>query len=80
MVMNHHCMREITYQSFQTIMNELFGSPISALRCTPHHCGVQKVRLILRDLRRLELVLFTLPSNNSCYFINRNACCSGSPT
>jgi len=37
-------------------------SPISALRYIPHHCGVRKVRLILRDLRRLELELFTLPS------------------
>ncbi len=26
MVMNYHCMKKITYQSFQTIINELFGS------------------------------------------------------
>ena len=62
MVMNYHCMKKITYQSFQVVVDELFGSPISALRCIPHHCGVRKVRLILRDLRRLELELFTLPS------------------
>jgi len=23
--MNYHCIRKITYQSFQTIMNKLFG-------------------------------------------------------
>jgi len=42
-------------------------SPISVLRCIPHHCGVRKVSLILRDLRRLANFirfgeLFTLPS------------------
>jgi len=27
MVMNYHCIRKTTYQSIQTITNELFGSP-----------------------------------------------------
>jgi acyl carrier protein len=44
------------------ICDGFLKSPISALRCIPHHCGVRKVRLILRNLRRLELELFTLPS------------------
>ena len=26
MVMNHHCMIKITYQSFQSVTDELFGS------------------------------------------------------
>jgi len=28
------------------------------LRCIPHHCGVRKVRLILRDLRRLAVKVY----------------------
>ncbi len=46
----------------KTHLDGFVKSPIGAKRCIPHHCGVRKVRLILRDLRRLELVLFSLPS------------------
>jgi hypothetical protein len=38
-------------------------SPTSALRCIPRHCDVRQVRLIPRNLRALNLKLFTLPSN-----------------
>jgi len=37
-------------------------SPTSALRCIPRHCDVLYVRLIPRNLRALNLELFTLPS------------------
>jgi len=41
---------------------KFLGSPNSALRFTPRHCGVRQVRLIPRDWRALNLELFTLPS------------------
>src|SRR6056297_641078 len=37
-------------------------SPISSLRCIPSEFHVLYVRCIPRDLRRLDLELFTLPS------------------
>ena len=39
-------------------------SPTSALRCIPRHCDVLYVRLIPRNLRALNLKLFTLPSKS----------------
>ena len=39
-------------------------SPTSALRCIPRHCDVLYVRLIPRNLRALNLELFTLPSKS----------------
>ena len=38
--------------------------PISSLRCIPSEFHVLYVRCIPRDLRRLDLELFTLPSEN----------------
>jgi len=42
--------------------DDFVKSPISLLRCIPRHYDVLLVRIILRDLRRLELELFTLSS------------------
>ena len=39
-------------------------SPTSTLRCIPCHCYVLYVRLIPRNLRALNLELFTLPSKS----------------
>jgi hypothetical protein len=44
------------------IIDGFVKNPISALRFIPRHCGVRQVRLIPRDLRRLDLELFSLPS------------------
>ena len=47
--------------------NKLDGfvkSPTSALRCISRQCDVLYVRLIPRNLRALNLELFTLPSKS----------------
>src|SRR6056297_1096525 len=41
---------------------EFLGSPISALRCISRNFTYSYVRCIPRDLRRLDLELFSLPS------------------
>jgi len=48
-----------------TLKNDGFlKSPNSALRCIPRHGDVLYVRLIPRNLRALNLDLFTLPSKS----------------
>jgi len=42
-------------------------SPTSALRCIPRHYDVLSVRLIPRNLRALNLELFTLPSKSDFF-------------
>jgi hypothetical protein len=43
--------------------DDFVKSPTSVLRCLLRHCDVLSVRLIPRDLRALNLELFTVPSS-----------------
>jgi len=48
-------------------------SPTSALRCIPRHYDVLYVRLIPRNLRALNLELFTLPTKSD--FLRKRQSC-----
>ena len=52
----------LVYEDFYLAIGYIFYESISALRSAPRHYSVRYVRLIPRDLRRLDLELFALPS------------------